>query len=76
MSNKHTIDFLTDTDYECCVLIFTRDDANSWVDREYELTDEEWFATVHNFNKYFLGENEWINFGECIPSRVEEKGML
>ena len=71
--NQPLIDWLSKQEDEVCHLIFTRWDADVWRGvHENEdvlpLTDEQWDQTVRTFHKYFLGENEWRNFGECIPS--------
>ena len=75
--NQDLIDFLSKEEDKVCEVIFTRWDADVWRGvHENEdvlpLTDEQWDETVRAFRKHFLGENEWINFGECIPDTREE----
>ena len=73
MHNKTVIEILSELDEDACVVIFTRADAETQLpeDRDY-ITDEEWQAMVHDFDKHFLDDGEWEKFGDIVNRNLDK----
>lgn len=70
------IKFLVNLDDDACVLIFTRADADTKCmvseERGYGITDEEWDAIVRDFDKNFLGYDEWESFAMFVRENLDK----
>ena len=65
--------FLLNLEDDACVVIFTRADAETQLpeDRDY-ITDEEWRAMVHDFDRHFLDDGEWEKFGDIVNRNLDK----
>ena len=65
--------FLLNLEDDACVVIFTRADAETQLpeDRDY-LTDEEWRAIVRDFDKHYLDDTHWEQFGSIVNRNLDK----
>lgn len=69
--NQRTIDFLAKQKDECFVLIFTRDDAQDYMDGMDDntippVTDEQWRQIIHQQWKHRPSDFDWEDFNETV----------
>jgi hypothetical protein len=72
MPNEQAIKFLSELKDDACVVIFTRDDAETQLpeDRDF-ITDEEWQAMVRDFDNGFLNDDHWLEFGDIVNRNLD-----
>lgn len=70
MRKEQAIRFLQTIQSDACILIFTRDDASTQTPDEREVTDEEWRAIIRDFDKHYLDDIHWEQFGHIVTRNL------
>ena len=72
--NTDLIEFIKKKKHEVLACIFTKDDADAFLNDGDTLTNDQWSSIVRNLGKYWPSDADWEMLHLAVQEETKEEG--